>query len=58
MLRNAHSLLGMCHQLKLLHLFGDTETVQNGREEREKELQKDIELQKQRVDKLAQRIQP
>ncbi|GAA5872051.1 hypothetical protein JCM16303_000959 [Sporobolomyces ruberrimus] len=43
MLRNAHSLLSMSHQLKLLHLFGDQETVQTKREELDQELNRDIE---------------
>ncbi|GAA5958259.1 hypothetical protein JCM3765_004771 [Sporobolomyces pararoseus] len=56
MLRNCHSLLQMSHQLKLLHLFGDNETVESKREERELELNQQIKVQKQRVEKLSQRL--
>ncbi|GAA5926489.1 uncharacterized protein JCM15063_000289 [Sporobolomyces koalae] len=50
MLRNAHSLLGMCHQLKLLHLFGDQHTPQEQREVRERQLVAEIERQQARLD--------
>ncbi|GAA6060790.1 hypothetical protein JCM10212_005439 [Sporobolomyces blumeae] len=56
MLRNAHNLLGMCHQLKLLHLFGDHETEQRGREERERELADEVERSRREVERLAGEI--
>ncbi|GAA6013719.1 hypothetical protein JCM11491_005070 [Sporobolomyces phaffii] len=56
MLRNAHSLLSMCHQLKLLHLFGDHATAQHAKEQRQRELTAEIDLQKQRVDRLATQL--
>ncbi|GAA5992407.1 hypothetical protein JCM5350_000967 [Sporobolomyces pararoseus] len=54
MLKNCHSLLSTCHQLKLLHLFGDQETVQTNREGSDQKLKEEIEDQIERVEKLSQ----
>ncbi|GAA5901442.1 uncharacterized protein JCM6883_000214 [Sporobolomyces salmoneus] len=56
-LRNAHQLLSMSHQLKLLHLFGDLETGSKGREERERELGEEIRAQRERVEKMGERLE-
>ncbi|GAA6020572.1 hypothetical protein JCM10207_008672 [Rhodosporidiobolus poonsookiae] len=52
MLRSAHSLLALAHQLKLLHLFGDGEAGDKTREARETELMEEIEALKRRAGEL------
>lgn len=54
MLKNCHSLLSTCHQLKLLHLFGDQETGQTNREGSDQKLREEIQVQTERVEKLSQ----
>ncbi|GAA5879785.1 hypothetical protein JCM1840_001896 [Sporobolomyces johnsonii] len=55
MLRNAHQLLGLCHELKLLHLFGDERTRVDVREDKARAAEEAIAEQRRRVDELAGR---
>jgi hypothetical protein len=42
----------MCHQLKLLHLFGDRQTRQKQTEQEQVFLQQEIQRYKDGIDKL------
>ncbi|CEQ43067.1 SPOSA6832_04960 [Sporobolomyces salmonicolor] len=55
MLRNAHQLLGLCHELKLLHLFGDERTRVGVREAKARAADEAIAEQRRRVEELAGR---
>ncbi|GAA5985722.1 hypothetical protein JCM10908_007086 [Rhodotorula pacifica] len=53
MLGSAHSLLGLAHTLKLLHLFGDEAAGGQVRDERSTQLRAEIEQLKGRLAQLA-----
>lgn len=53
MLGSAHSLLGLAHTLKLLHLFGDEEAGVQVQEKRSTELRSEIARLRARLQELA-----
>lgn len=52
MIKNAHSLLSISHQLKLLHLFGDVQHPLENRRTTERDLTNQIDHDKRTIDSL------